>query len=74
MEIYLEKVGSFLRCISFGVGDGSHIRFWYDTWCGDQTLKEAFLELFRIASNKEACVSDHMQLSNFVIQWNVPFL
>jgi hypothetical protein len=38
--------GVFLRFISFGVGDGSHIRFWYDTWCGDRSLKEAFPELF----------------------------
>jgi hypothetical protein len=34
--------GVFSRFISFGVGDGSHIRFWYDSWCGDQPLKEAF--------------------------------
>ena len=39
-------------------------RFWHDNWCGNQPLKEVFLELFRIACNKEAWVKDHMQLSN----------
>ena len=58
----------------FGAGDDSHIRFWHDNWCRDQSLKEAFHELFQIASNKEAWVRDHMQLSNGVIQWNDPFL
>ena len=50
----------FSRCIKFGVGDGTHIRFWHDIWCGEQSLKEAFPELFRIASNKEAWVKDYI--------------
>ena len=64
----------FLKFINFGVGDGSHIRFWHDIWCGNQPLKEVFLALFGIASNKEAWVMDHMQQVNGVIQWNVSFL
>jgi hypothetical protein len=60
-------VGSFLRFIRYGVGDGSHISFWHDIWCRDRSLKEAFLELFRIARNKGAWVRDHMLLSNGVI-------
>ena len=63
----------FSRFIKFGVGDGSHIRFWHDIWCGEQSLKEAFPELFQIVSNKEAWVKDYMQMVNNVIQWNVPF-
>jgi hypothetical protein len=35
----------FSRFISFGIGDGFHIRFWHDKWCGNQPLKEAFPEL-----------------------------
>jgi hypothetical protein len=50
----------FLRFISFGIDDGSHIRFWHDNWCGNQPLKEAFPKLFQIACNKEAWVKDHM--------------
>jgi hypothetical protein len=43
----------FSKFISFDVGDGSHIRFWYDNWCRDQPSKKAFSKLFRITSNKE---------------------
>jgi hypothetical protein len=64
----------FSRFISFEIGDGSHIRFWHDNWCGNQPLKETFPKLFWIACNKEAWVKDHMQLSNGSIQWNVPFI
>jgi hypothetical protein len=55
------------------VGDGSQISFWHDTWCGDQPLKESYPELYRIARNKEAWVSDNMQILNEAIHWNFIF-
>jgi hypothetical protein len=63
----------FSKFIRFEVGDGTRIRFWQDVWCGDQPLKESFSVLFRIARNKEAWVSDHMQITNEEIHWNVQF-
>jgi hypothetical protein len=63
----------FSKFIRFEVGDGTRIRFWQDVWCGDQPLKESFPVLFRIARNKEAWVSDHMQIMNEEIHWNVQF-
>jgi hypothetical protein len=56
------------------MGDGTKIRFEYDLWCGDQPLKESFLELFIIARCKEAWVTDNLQFSNGNIQWNVSFI
>jgi hypothetical protein len=50
--------GVFLRSLRFDVRDGSHIRFWHNIWCGDQSLKEVFLELFCIARHKEAWFKD----------------
>jgi hypothetical protein len=52
--------GEFSRFIRFEVSDGSKIIFWYDVWCGDQTLKVAFSELFNIACFKDASVTDHL--------------
>ena len=52
--------GSLSKFIIFEVGDGSQIRFCHDIWCGDQPVKEAFHELFCIARNKKAWVSDNM--------------
>jgi hypothetical protein len=63
----------FSKYITFEVGDGSQISFWHDTWCGDQPLKESYPELYRIARNKEAWVSDNMQILNEAIHWNVHF-
>jgi len=65
--------GVFLRFIRFEVGDGFHIIFWHDVWCGDYSLKDSFPEIFRIAQCKELRVRDNMQVSDDVIQWNVPF-
>jgi hypothetical protein len=64
----------FSKFIKFEVGDGYHISFWYDTWCGDQLLKVSYPELYRIARNKEAWVSDNMQILNEVVHWNVHFI
>jgi hypothetical protein len=58
--------GVFSSYLSFDVGDGSLISFWHDVWCGTQSLKDAFPELFRIARCKEARVLDNMQISNGV--------
>jgi hypothetical protein len=45
-----------------------------DFWCGEQPLKESYPALYRIARNREAWVSDNMQILNEVVHWNVPFL
>jgi hypothetical protein len=63
----------FSRYLSFDVGDGSLISFWHDVWCGTQSLKDVFPELFRIARCKEVRVLDNMEISNGVVLWNVPF-
>jgi hypothetical protein len=57
-------LGAFLRFIRYEVGDGSKTRFWHDLWCGDQPLKETFLD---------AWVVDHMQFINGNLQWNISF-
>ena len=44
--------------------NGLKIQFWYDMWCGDQTLMEAFPILYTIARFKEASVSNHILLAN----------
>ena len=35
---------------------GNRVWFWLDCWCGDQSLKEAFLVLYDIATDQEALV------------------
>jgi hypothetical protein len=51
---------SFSRHLAFKVGDGSRVKFWLDTWCGDQPLRDSFPELFRLARVPDASVADHL--------------
>jgi len=40
-----DNVAKYLR---FEVGDGSHICFWHDLWCGDKPLKLCYPALYCI--------------------------
>jgi len=65
--------GKFRNFVCFEVGNGSHISFWHDWWCGDGSLKQCFTALFSIVRNKDAMVVDNLAVHNGVIQWNVLF-
>ena len=64
---------SFSRHLPFTVGDDSRIKFWHDSWCGDQPLLERFLELFRLARVPEASVADHLQYLGSSHHWDIDF-
>ena len=50
----IRKVWESIRCRSrFIVGNGRKVKFWKDLWCEDQTLKEAFPNIFRLVVNKD---------------------
>jgi hypothetical protein len=55
-------------------GDGSKIRFWEDVWCGEVTLKDAFLGLYNIASVKDASIADNVDRSSGSTKWNFSFI
>ena len=38
----------------FKVDSRNMIKFWKDRWCEDSLLKDTFLDLYAIASSKEA--------------------
>jgi len=59
--------GSFSNFLSYKVGDGSHISFWHDVWFGIEPLKHSFSEHYSIARNKEAYVSNYLDLSSSFI-------
>jgi hypothetical protein len=65
---------SFSRFTRFDIGNGTKVRFWLDRWCGDFPLKEAFPELFGIASIRNASVADLMRFTNGVITWDLSFI
>jgi len=65
-----DNVAKFLR---FEVGDGSHIRFWHDLWCGDRPLKLGYPTLFSIARSPDAWVVDNLSVVGGIAHWNVLF-
>ena len=50
------------------------VYFWYDCYCGDDTFKSRYLELFMIAGNKDATVVDYMDVSNGTVYWVLFFV
>uniref|UniRef100_A0A2N9IN93 Reverse transcriptase zinc-binding domain-containing protein n=1 Tax=Fagus sylvatica TaxID=28930 RepID=A0A2N9IN93_FAGSY len=42
--------GNFARHVHFEVRDGLKTKFWTDIWCGNCSLKEAYIELFRLGT------------------------
>ena len=61
--------GNFARHVHFEVRDGLKTKFWTDIWCGNCSLKEAYIELFHLARNKEAYVVDHLHYQNEAVSW-----
>jgi hypothetical protein len=64
LEIYQERMGEVLQLCSFVVGDGSHISFWHDWWCGERSLKHCYPVLYSIVRNKAAMVVDNLAVHN----------
>jgi hypothetical protein len=59
--------------LSFKVGNGERVRFWYDVWCGDGPLKVVFPGLFSIAGDRNASVANLMSFRNGVLHWELTF-
>nr|CAN62954.1 hypothetical protein VITISV_018196 [Vitis vinifera] len=70
----IRKEWEGIRCRSrFIVGNGRKVKFWKDSWCKDQTLKEAFPNLYRLAVNKDEWVSNAWEGSGESGCWNPHF-
>lgn len=56
----------FWKYIRFHLGSGVSIRFWEDIWVGDSPLKDNFLNIFRLALDPRASVSNCFDASRWV--------
>ncbi|MCI08983.1 putative non-LTR retroelement reverse transcriptase, partial [Trifolium medium] len=60
----------FSREVTKRIGNGMHTKFWTDKWVGDTTLKERFLRLFSISTQKEDSIAT-LWNRNGSDRWNV---
>uniref|UniRef100_A0A7N2RB15 BPL/LPL catalytic domain-containing protein n=1 Tax=Quercus lobata TaxID=97700 RepID=A0A7N2RB15_QUELO len=65
---------SLVMCYNV-VGEGFHIRFWYDLWCGQIPLKDLYPDLFSRAMGKEASIFELITISSNggSRSWNIQF-
>ena len=45
---------NFSKLLQYDMSDGTRVKFWKQVWCGDCSLKEAFLELYSLHSLSRA--------------------
>ena len=65
---------NFSKLLQYDVGDGTRVKFWKHVWCGDCTLKEAFLELYCLSKARDSLVAEVMCWSGGRIYWNFSFV
>ena len=58
---------------SFKVGDDSKVRFWYNLWCRDMTLKKPFQIYLVLLEQMMLLLRLHVDLSRYSTQKNVSF-
>ena len=51
---------NFSKLLWYEVGDDTRVKFWKHMWCGDCTLKEAFLEIYCLSRARDALVAEVM--------------
>ncbi|GKA86143.1 RNA-directed DNA polymerase, eukaryota, reverse transcriptase zinc-binding domain protein [Tanacetum coccineum] len=55
-----QKGMDLISLCSRKIGNGANTRFWADTWCGKQPLKELFPRIYLLDSNKNCTVADRV--------------
>jgi hypothetical protein len=61
----------FAEHVSFSIGAGNSVSFWLDQWCEEGVLKGLFPDIFRIAQDKRAKVSNYLSWHNDDMVWSV---
>lgn len=63
----------FMGRVSLGMGDGSCVSFWHDTWCGGEVLKKKFPTLLNLVVDNHVVVENLFEDVGAVIVWNPIF-
>jgi hypothetical protein len=61
----------FVQFIQLRVGNGRRVKFWEHVWCGDKSLRDAFPSIYHLACDREASVSEYLQIVEGHIVWDI---
>lgn len=64
----------FVGVVSYIVGDGNNVLFWYSCWAGAQTLREYYRELFSMTSDHLLLVAAASNVAASGQDWNLAVL
>jgi hypothetical protein len=64
-----QGVGWFNQLAFKKLGSGNSIKFWKDTWLGDQSLEQRFPRLFSISTQQDETVREMGSRTNGVWRW-----
>ena len=59
----------FLRFGTFIIKDGSQVRFWKDTWLGNNPLWDQYPQLYNIVRKKQDTVADELSTHILNLSW-----
>ncbi|RVX15105.1 putative ribonuclease H protein [Vitis vinifera] len=54
-------------------GDGTRVKFWKDLWCENQSLEDAFPNLFNLTANKEGWIAKAWEEDGVGGSWGLRF-
>lgn len=60
----------FLDSVSFKLGKGNNISFWYHNWAGNFMLKNILPNLYEVCDMKDATVADFGWWDGGLWRWN----
>lgn len=55
------------------MGNGKRTKFWVDTWCGENTLKQDFPDLFGMAVDPNSWVASNFLVNKGAAIWSPIF-
>lgn len=63
----------FYEFFTLHIGNGTQTKLWRDIWCDELPLRASFPNLFAMAANKEALVSDYLSFLEEHLSWSPVF-
>lgn len=65
----MTQLEPFKAGLTFEVGDGRHVRFWSDVWCGESPLREVYPDIYAMAADQNVVVAFYLSVVGEETVW-----